>query len=94
MSQLKPKTKLIVMRLRDMKRVHPQMRSEFNCSKCGEQVGIYPSGQSVIQSNGRENVEIVCGVCNGPALLGALAPGALQEPFESVPFDPDPTKKQ
>lgn len=84
------KTKLIVMRLRDMRRVHPQMRSEFNCSRCGEQVGIFPSGQSLIQSRGRENVEIVCGVCNGP-VTGILTTEAIREVGESVPADP--TKK-
>lgn len=88
------KAKLLVMRLRDMKRVHPQMRSEFSCSKCGEQVGIYPSGQSVIEAKGRENVEIVCDVCNGPFTGGILTTEAIREVGESVSFDPDPTKKQ
>ena len=76
---------LLVMRLADMVRVHPQQDNSRTCDRCGEQVGIYPSGQEVLRKN--PSTEIVCSVCaeqDPPPTLQALAPGALHEPFESV----------
>jgi hypothetical protein len=86
------KTMLTVMRLANMHKVHPQMTVEHKCDRCGEQTGIYPSGQAVIQRYGRENIEIVCDVCAGPNVVGEPAPGALGEFGQSASFDP--TKKQ
>lgn len=71
---------LQVMRLTDMQRVHPLMDSSHVCSQCGELVGIYPSGQHVLRRYRR--VKIICNRCQ-PVPRGMLAPGALQEPFES-----------
>jgi transcription elongation factor Elf1 len=86
------KTMLTVMRLANMHKVHPQMTTAYNCDLCGEQTGIYPSGQKVIKQLGRNNVVIVCDVCAGPNAIGAPAPGALEEVGQSTPVDP--TKKQ
>lgn len=86
------KATLTVMRLANMHRVHPQMTTEYKCDRCGEQAGIYPSGQSIIRKYGRDHIEIVCNVCAGPDVLGELAPGGLAEMKQSVAFDP--TKKQ
>jgi hypothetical protein len=88
------KTQLTVMRLANMHKVHAQMTTAYNCDLCGEQAGIYPSGQRVIREHGRNNIVIVCDVCAGPdvALVAPPAPGALEEVGQSVPFDP--TKKQ
>lgn len=72
---------LIVMRLVDMHRVHPQQITG-KCERCGEVVGIYPSGQSAMKQY--PDIEIVCQVCNPPDGSQELAPGAEQEPFESV----------
>jgi len=72
---------LIVMRLVDMHRVHPEQVAG-NCARCGGIVGIYPSGQQVMRQ--RPDVEIVCQVCMGPVSRTAqLAPGAIAEPFQS-----------
>jgi hypothetical protein len=74
---------LIVMRLADMHRVHPQQDNSRVCLKCGERVGIYPSGQAALRHN--PSLDIICSHCNEPASVTVLAPGALREPFESVP---------
>lgn len=79
------------MRLANMHRVHPQMTAEHSCDRCREQTGIYPSGQAIIEKYGRANVEIVCDVCAGD-VIGAPAPGALDEIGQSQAFDP--TRKQ
>ncbi|MCA1452097.1 hypothetical protein I6F35_02570 [Bradyrhizobium sp. BRP22] len=71
---------LIVMRLADMIRVHPDQITG-RCSKCGEEVGIYPSGQRVMQE--LPDVELVCQVCRPPEPDAMLAPGAELEPFAS-----------
>lgn len=70
------------MRLADMKRVHPDQIAA-QCSKCGETVGVYPSGQKVMQEV--PDVELVCQVCKSPtpADVTMLAPGAELEPFQS-----------
>lgn len=74
--------RLVVMRLVDMHRVHPR-QIERPCAKCGEVVGIYPSGQAAIRRE--PDIEIVCNHCHpiGDDPI-RLAPGALFEPFESV----------
>lgn len=76
-------TELIVMRLADMTRVHPDQITS-RCSKCNEEVGVYPSGQNVMRE--MDDVVLVCQVCKGKFnLFGThLAPGAASEPFESV----------
>jgi hypothetical protein len=71
---------LIVMRLADMRRVHPQQIEDV-CSECKEPVGIYPSGQLVIERY--PNVKITCEKCRTPGPDAKLAPGALTEPLES-----------
>jgi hypothetical protein len=73
---------LIVMRLADMHRVHPKQDNSRVCDTCGEQVGIYPSGQKVLQR--LPKARVYCSHCRPPALGAMLAPGAASEPFESV----------
>lgn len=75
---------LKVMRLADMHRVHPNQITS-KCARCKEDVGIYPSGQLAMKKY--PDLEIVCAVCEPPSSESAsiLAPGALMEPFESVP---------
>lgn len=73
---------IIVMRLADMHRVHPDQISGV-CNRCGQSVGIYPSGQAAIKQ--APDLEIVCSVCHPPGDAPVLAPGALFEPFESKP---------
>ena len=71
---------LIVMRLADMQRVHPDQITA-QCSKCGATVGVYPSGQKVMREI--PGVELICQVCKQPADVTLLAPGAELEPFQS-----------
>lgn len=72
---------LIVMRLADMHRVHPKQDNSRVCATCGERVGIYPSGQRVLQTD--PTITIVCSHCSPRADIAILAPGAEREPFES-----------
>lgn len=73
-------TELICMRLADMKRVHPDQITA-QCAKCGETVGVYPSGQKIMAEY--PDVRLICNVCQTPGKDALLAPGALQEPFQS-----------
>ena len=73
-------TPLLVMRLKDMTRVHPD-QIEARCSKCNEVVGVYPSGQRLMKEI--PDITLVCQVCKEDADISILAPGALEEPFES-----------
>lgn len=72
---------LIVMRLADMVRVHPDQVT-MRCSQCHHEVGVYPSGQAVIKQ--RPNTTLICQACRDPGPDAVLAPGAVTEPFESV----------
>jgi hypothetical protein len=72
---------LIVMRLADMKRVHPDQITA-RCSKCKAEVGVYPSGQQVMRD--RPDVKLICQICREPGPHAQLAPGAQFEPFESI----------
>jgi hypothetical protein len=74
-------TPLIVMRLADMKRVHP-LQITAQCSKCGETVGVYPSGQAIMRDYPGE-IELVCQVCKPSGGIQVPVPGALLEPFQS-----------
>jgi len=84
-----PEITLIVMRLVDMTRVHPEQITA-KCSLCGEVVAVYPSGQKVMRQY--SDVRLICQVCksdgNGKHTCGVtvtgLAPGAELEPFQSV----------
>lgn len=73
---------LIVMRLADMHRVHPDQITGA-CAACGHEVGIYPSGQRLMRQH-RGNLRLVCQVCKAPGGKAELAPGAEFEPFQSV----------
>ena len=86
-SSVQPKLTLLVMRLADMHRVHPDMVTRV-CHKCGHKVGIYPSGQKAMARVGERWVNIVCHVCQPTSEGFPLAPGALTEPFESVAASP------
>src|SRR5262249_42727919 len=72
---------LFVMRLSDMHFVHPGQITS-HCSECGEEVGIYPSGQRVMR---RHRTTLICHVCADLTSADALAPGAEDERFQSVP---------
>jgi hypothetical protein len=74
---------LVVMRLVEMHRVHPKQDNSRMCAKCGERVGIYPSGQDVLRLH--PEARIICSHCVEPVDVAVLAPGAEREPFESVP---------
>jgi hypothetical protein len=55
---------LVAMRLKDMWKVHPDQDSSRVCSKCGEAVGIYPSGQNELAH--RPDMKIICLPCSNP----------------------------
>lgn len=79
----RPRYTLLVMRLAHMFVGHPDMVTDHVCSRCGETVGIYPSGQRLLASKGKR-VDIVCEVCYGPVGQEARpAPGAEHEPAQS-----------
>ena len=71
---------LLVMRLADMKRVHPDQITA-HCAKCNEVVAVYPSGQKLMREI--TDIRLVCQVCREPADVQMLAPGALEEPFQT-----------
>jgi hypothetical protein len=71
---------LLTMRLKDMRRTHPGQVSGM-CQRCGEEVGIYPSGQDAIKK--WVDVEIVCTVCRPIDGREPLAPGAMREAWEA-----------
>ena len=76
--------RLLVMRLADMRLVHPQQDNTKVCSECGYQVGIYPSGQAALRRD--PMLTVVCQVCiatDAPERY-ELAPGAENEPLESI----------
>jgi hypothetical protein len=78
---------LVVMRLKDMHRRHPDQINSKKCSVCNTRVGIYPSGQRALQKN--FNLKIICQVCNlrlGPS-IGVAAPGVFEEMKESYSVD-------
>ena len=74
-----PERTLLVMRLEDMLVVHPKMSSSYFCSVCHARVGIYPSGQLVLQRYQR--VRIVCQRCASSDEVkdAEPAPGSLAE---------------
>jgi hypothetical protein len=49
------------MRVVDMQRIHPHQDNSRFCSKCGERVGIYPSGQRALRVF--PGMPIICAVC-------------------------------
>jgi hypothetical protein len=52
---------LIVMRLIDMHKVHPQQDSTHVCRTCGAPVGVYPTGQAALKRF--PTMTILCSVC-------------------------------
>jgi hypothetical protein len=52
---------LVTMRLADMHKVHPE-QATMACARCGEPVGVYPSGQKAIRL-APGPVEVICQVC-------------------------------
>jgi len=80
--------RLICARLRDLTRVHPRMSVAYHCDRCGEQLGIFPTGQETIQHFGRENIELICPHCAQPKLtLDKLTPQHLEEIREAIPYE-------
>lgn len=74
-----PKHTLLCMRASDMARVHPETDWSHKCERCGESIGVYPSGQRVIARLGRANIILVCNRCQQPGPVAVLAPGAEYE---------------
>jgi hypothetical protein len=72
---------LLVMRLADMTRHHPD-QIIAKCSQCQHDVAVYPSGQKVMRDI--PDVRLICHVCREPSPDAQPAPGALEEPFQSV----------
>lgn len=96
--QMRQEKILICMRLANMHRVHPQ-QVEDKCRRCGEVIGIYPSGQLAMKmaAEAGDTMVLECEVCSaaGGGVDGALlAPGAELEPFESVKADKIGTKRE
>jgi hypothetical protein len=84
--QSQPRSLLIVMRLADMYRVHPD-QIVARCMSCQQDVGVYPSGQRVIAQY--PNTVIICQVCAPPqSPPWPLAPGAEHEPSQSIDRKP------
>jgi hypothetical protein len=52
---------LVAMRLKDMHKVHPDQDNSHICLKCGETVGLYPSGQMALKAN--PGTGIMCVAC-------------------------------
>lgn len=74
---------LIVMRLADMERVHPEQITD-KCARCGEVVAVYPSGQRIMRETAMlGGVELVCHICRPSAAMMVPVPGALDEAKES-----------
>ena len=71
------KVALIAMRLKDMWKLHPDQDNSRVCSKCGEGVGIYPSGQNALAR--APSMRIVCAICANPQ------PG--DENYPAAPWD-------
>ena len=69
--------KLVVMRLKDMRKVHPEQDNSHVCSQCGETVGVYPSGQRSLRNF--PEMAIICHVC-ASGVKGAKA-------FPAAPWD-------
>lgn len=80
---------LVVMRVARMTKIHPKTGFKHECARCRELVGIFPSGQRLLQE--QPNVEIVCDLCAGNTtavmLSGTPLPGVRQEAREAVDFD-------
>ena len=74
-------TTLICMRLADMRNQHPKMTTAL-CAQCRDVVGIYPSGQKILERY--PTTLIKCQICEPPSPTSVLAPGAIQESFEST----------
>jgi hypothetical protein len=72
---------LIVMRLADMVRMHPDQITA-QCSECKHDVAVFPSGQKIMRD--MADVRLVCNVCRPRPGIGAEpAPGAIEEAFQS-----------
>lgn len=78
----RPERTLLVMRLSDMLLVHPEQNNDHVCAECHEPVGIYPSGQAVLQRY--QNVKIACQRCQALTANSVPAPGALAERGQSI----------
>lgn len=84
---------LVVMRLADMHKAHPAQDNTRVCGRCGEPVGIYPSGQRALrQYPGLAIICLECSVSERPVDLkvvpAASAAEVVQEARESVPMKP------
>lgn len=76
---------LLVMRLTDMHRVHPEQDNSRVCAECGHQVGIYPSGQAELARH--PAMRIICNRCLEPGDVIIPVPGVARELSESVPAE-------
>lgn len=91
-----PMMTLAAMRLKDMRRVHPEQDETHVCAQCGERVGIYPSGQQLLKDH--PDLVVVCHLCALCARsseraahdLAAPAEVIVQEILQSKPREPAP----
>jgi len=74
-------TELIVMRLADMTKFHPDQITA-KCHGCGHDVAVYPSGQKAMRQY--PGIKLMCQVCRQPGPDAMLAPGAGSEPSQST----------
>jgi hypothetical protein len=76
---------ILVMRLADMHKVHPNQDNSFVCSRCQTQVGIFPAGVRAIKA--MPDTKIVCNVCHEAdhsILLSEPVPGMFEDLKDTV----------
>jgi hypothetical protein len=74
------KQALIVMRLADMRKVHPNQDDSFVCARCQAPVGIFPAGVRMIKA--KPDTEVVCQICHGgdhSIFLSEPVPGMFED---------------
>lgn len=89
MSKQRPNAILLVMRLANMRRVHPKQIQAI-CSQCKEPVGIYPSGQQALARF--PNIPIICFECR-PQNAGCyiMAPGSGRKELSEATCQASPS---
>lgn len=67
---------LVAMRLVDMGKIHPYQDNSKACSRCGQRVGIYPSGQNALKAN--PGMTIICADCAMNESKNFKSPDAIE----------------
>jgi hypothetical protein len=65
----------------DMVRVHPLTDWTHNCHKCGGRVGIYPTGQKILEQF--PDITITCNRCRTDKARSRPLPEPSDEPYHS-----------